>query len=100
MTSSADELDDLTSELIGFASRYGRTFLKASLIGLMATFSIWIFTESASKALLFGFAFFIISMFRTWGRFLEPIGLLVFVAAVVYTCDQDIVSQFRVALAH
>jgi hypothetical protein len=93
MISGGDE------ELDVYLQRYGRAFSKAALIGLMATISIWIFTESAWKALLFGFAFFVISLFRTWSRFLEPIGLLVFIAAVVYACDQNVLSHVRMAFA-
>jgi ABC-type proline/glycine betaine transport system permease subunit len=100
MTSNKDELDDIFSvELIGLFKTYGRAFLKAWLIAMMAVFSIWVFTDSVWKALFIGFAFLPIALFRTWSRFLEPVSLVVFLAAVAYVCDQNLISHFKLAFA-
>jgi hypothetical protein len=77
---------------------YYRAFFKAILLGLMTIFSVWVFTGAGWKAVFFGLAFFVISIFNTWRRFLEPIGLLVFCAAVAYDCDQNFFSHVRSAL--
>jgi hypothetical protein len=98
-SSQQDEIDALSEAVLHFFKLYSRVFFKATLIGLMAIFSVWTFTGSFWKAILFGFAFFVISMFQAFSRLLEPVSLLVFCAAVAYTCDQNFFSHVRIALA-
>lgn len=99
MKSDQREIEGLYEAILHFSGTYLRVFIKATLICLMTMFSVWTYAGSLSKALLFGCAFFIISMFQTWRRILEPVSLLVFCAAAVYTCDQNFLSHVKIAFA-
>ncbi|WP_426441704.1 hypothetical protein [Bradyrhizobium genosp. P] len=59
---------------------------KAAMIAMMTAVSVIIFTDTYWKALWIGAFAFLLSMFTTWRRFVEPISFIVFLAAVVVAC--------------
>jgi hypothetical protein len=72
-----DELDDY----------FFRAFLKAVLIGGMVWFTVKIFSGSISKAAVLCALCFVLALFSTWRRYLEPVAFVGFVAAAICWCD-------------
>ncbi|WP_426441711.1 hypothetical protein [Bradyrhizobium genosp. P] len=59
---------------------------KAAMIAMMTAVSVLVFAEAYWKALAIGAFAFLLSMFTTWRRFVEPISFVVFLGAVVVAC--------------
>jgi hypothetical protein len=92
---SDDELDVM---IAGFAKAHARTAFKSVLIGAMFVCFTLVFSGSLVKATLIGCAFMLLAVFRTWRRILEPVSLLLFIAAVIYWCDESIIGHMKTAM--
>jgi hypothetical protein len=66
--------------------KHGITLIKAPVLATLTITTIVITTDSIWRALLIGSICGMASMFRTWRRFLEPICLFSYVAAVAFWC--------------
>ncbi|WP_426441718.1 hypothetical protein [Bradyrhizobium genosp. P] len=65
-----------------------RIIPKAVIVAMMTAVSVAIFTGGYWKALWIGTFAFLLSMFTTWRRYLEPISFFIFLAALVVTCTE------------
>ncbi|WP_027579878.1 hypothetical protein [Bradyrhizobium sp. Ai1a-2] len=64
-----------------------RTLLKAPIMSYMTAITVVIFTGSYWKATWISFAVFLLSLFTTWRRYLEPLCFFAFAAAVIAECS-------------
>jgi hypothetical protein len=87
------ELDDF---LVDFLRQHARAWMKAIVIGLMVGFSVIVFSGSIFKGFLIGALCLLVAGFNTWRRYLEPLTFWIFIAAVIYWCDQEILHRLRI----
>ena len=78
--------DEDFAVLAAFIDQYWRSAAKAFLIALMMAYAVAAVSNSLGKAFLLGGFGFLLACFNTWRRYLQPISLVVFLAAAVYSC--------------
>ena len=86
---------ELDEQSVGFLRQHAIKLLKAPITAAMGGFSVWIFSGSIAKALIVAAICVLLSAFNTWRRFLEPLVFFAFVVAVIFWCDQDVLSRLR-----
>lgn len=101
MTDSFIEPTDaeLEEKMIGFLRQHAVKLIKAPIVALLASFSVWVLSGSILKVLLIAAVCIVLSAFNTWRRFLEPLVFWCFALAVVFWCDADIVTRLK-SLVH
>jgi hypothetical protein len=86
-------------EFDAFMRGHGRTILKCLIIGSMVWFEIAMYCGSTTKGLTIGLASFVLALFTTWRRFLEPVSFWLFCAAVAFWSNQEYWHQAMALLA-
>ncbi len=90
---------DLADAIAAISSYGGRAILKALVLASISIFVVLVFTGEFWKAVLVSIMTFVMALFSTWRRYLEPIGLMAFVVATIFLCAPLLASRMLLALA-
>ncbi len=88
---------ELDASIVHFARCHAVKLVKAPITASMAAFSVLMFSDSAVKAVAIALCYLVLCAFNTWRRILEPITLVLFIAAAATWCNPAVLSFLKPA---
>ncbi|MCP1831763.1 hypothetical protein J2R76_000190 [Bradyrhizobium sp. USDA 4532] len=79
----------------GLAARGG---MKACVLAYVSFLALWLYNGKVFVSILIATAFFSMGLFATWRRYLEPIGVVLLLFALVTAVEPSLLNKVHFAL--